>query len=306
MLGIVLGTEDGILELIPGSEPERPVTGIRVTSLDYRDGVAVAAAEDEGVWVHDGRRWEQRWEGEPTAVRVAPDGRLYAGTEAAGLWLSDDRGETWNEIEGMRNVVRHNSFRAPAGHAAPYVAGVAFPKEGVLVAIAGGGAWFTRDDGQSWLERGDGIDHALHAMREHPEQRDRVFASAESGFYRSDDGGFSWVQSIGGLDRSWGGSLAVMPGSPDTLLFAAASRSDGGGGALFRSANGGVSWKWVDLGDDSLGDWDHMPVVARVWDSEDTAFAAGGGRVWGTHDAGRSWLELADGLPTPLAITAAL
>lgn len=303
MLGILLGMDDGLLHLIPGTDPERGIQGPRITAVDYRDGLGIAA-DDAGVWVHAGKRWEQCWEGQPSSVRVAPDGRLFVGTAPAGLFVSEDRGATWNEWAGLRNVTKHNNFPSPPGHKAPYTAGVAFPKEGVLIGIAGGGCWHTRDEGASWLRRSDGLDAQLHALGEHPEQRDRVFATSASGFYRSDDGGFSWVQSLGGLDRSWGGTFAIVPGTPDSMIFAVARHAPGQDGALFRSPNGGVTWARIMLDEDD--EWERIPVVTRLWDSEDTLFAAAGDKVWGSHDGGRNWMPLAEGLPVASAIAGAL
>jgi hypothetical protein len=131
-----------------------------------------------------------------------------------------------------------------------------------------------------------------------------MFATADSGVYRSDDAGFSWLQSLGGLDRSWGNSLAVVPGAPDRLVLSVARHAEAREGALFRSANGGVTWSRVMLGGES--EWPLAPVVTRMWDSEDTLFAAAGEQVWGSHDGGAAWIALAAGLPVSHAIAAAL
>ncbi|MBM3138988.1 MAG: hypothetical protein FJZ92_01935 [Chloroflexi bacterium] len=304
MLGILLGVDEGLLEVVPGSKPEHAVRGPRIAAIDYRDGIALAGAPSEGAWLHTGRRWGQCFDGDVRAVRVAPDRRLYIGVEPAGLFVSTDRGATWSELETLQHVTRHHQFPTPAGHRAPYVSGVAFPKEGLLVAIGGGSVWHSHDDGKSWLRRGDGLDPQVHATLEHPEQRDRFFATTDSGVFRSDDAGFSWVQSLGGLDRSWGGTVAIVPGAPDRLVLAMSRHAPGRDGALFRSANGGVSWSRLMLGEED--EWDLAPVVTRVWDSEDTLFAAAGDKVWGSHDGGRNWLSLAEGLPTAHAIACAL
>jgi len=75
-------------------------------------------------------------------------------------------------------------------------------------------------------------------------------------------------------------------------------------GALFRSANGGVTWTRLMM--ESEDEWEHAPLVARLWDSEDTLFAVAGDKVWGSHDGGRSWVTLADGIPQALALAPAL
>ena len=132
--------------------------------------------------------------------------------------------------------------------------------------------------------------------------------STASGFHRTEDGGVTWVQSISGLDRGWAGDLAVMPGAPDALVLACARREPGEEAALFRSANGGLTWTRSML--DGEDEWEQLPLLARLSDSDDTLFTAAGDKLWGSHDAGRSWVMLADGLTAgaghrgrPLALT---
>lgn len=308
VLGLLIGTDDGLLELIPGDQPRNGFHGAAVTTIDYRDGIALAGARGAGAWVHDGRAWRSTFDGDVRCARIGPDGTLYLGLTPAGLTRSRDGGESWEEMEGVQNVIRHHrEARATMGSVASSVSGVLFTEEGMLIGIAGAGAWFTRDDGVTWLRRSDGLDSDMHRMWEHPERPDRVYASTASGFYRSDDGGFSWVQSLSGLDRSRAGDVAVLPGSPDRLVLACARRASGESGALFSSANAGVSWTRVYLNEqDEFGDFDHAPLVARVWDSIDTLFVLADGAVFGSHDAGRTWIELASGLPRAHALAAAL
>jgi photosystem II stability/assembly factor-like uncharacterized protein len=301
-LGIVLATDEGLLQMPPGEKPERVVEGRRFTSADYHDGLAIAGAPEAGAWVHDGRRWRQQWEGELRSVSVTPSGHLYIGTTDGTLLESTDRGETWAEIEGVQNVIKHGKFAPPTGESRPFVASTVEVREGIVVGIAGGGAWHTRDGGKSWLRRSDGLDLKVHGLWVHPEQRDRLFATADRGVFRSEDEGFSWVQSLGGLDRSWGGTVAVLPGAPDALVLTAARHAPGLEGAVFRSPNGGVTWSRVMLEEED--EWDRVPVVVRPWDWEDVLFLAAGDKLWASHDRGRNWLALTSGLPVANAIAA--
>ena len=316
MLGILLAVDDGLLQVIPGQEAVHAIDGPRMTGVDYRGDLAIAIAPGEGAWVYDDEQWKQSWTGDPSFARVTPDGSLLVGTHGVQLYRSEDRGVTWQEVEGLQNVVKHRKMVPPTGYKQPYIAGVIFPKDGMLIGIAGGATWYTRDSGGSWLQRSDGLDPMLHMLEEHPEQADRLFATADSGIFRSDDGGYSWVQSLGGLDRSWGGSIAVLPGTPDVLLLAVARHAPGEEGALFRSPNGGVTWARVMLegatgspSDSDRGgggdDWPRIPCVTRLWDTEDTAFPSAGDTVWASHDTGRNWMPLATGLPPANAIAAA-
>lgn len=303
-LGVILAVDDGLLQVTPGTAPECVVSGPAFTAVDYRDGVGIAAAPGAGVWVHAGRRWQPVWEGDARSVSATAGGALYIGAGDSRLWRSDDRGSTWQELEGVLNVIRHGNLAPASRHERAYVAAVVAVRDGFVVGIAGGGAWHSRDGGKSWLRRTHGLDPQVHALYVHPEHLDRLFATTASGIFRSDDEGSSWLQSLSGLDRAWGGTLAVLPGAPDTLVLAAARSAPGREGALFRSPNGGVSWSRLLL--DGEDEWERIPVVVRPWDWEDLVFVAGGGRLWASHDRGKQWMALASGLPVANAIAASI
>lgn len=303
-LGIVLATDEGILQVVPGGNPERAVPGHRFTSIDYYDGLCIAGAPGVGVWVHNGKKWGQRWTGDPRSVTVTTGGDLYIGTMDGLLLRSTDKGETWVDIEGVKNVVKNPNFSPPAGESKVAIVSVGDVMEGIILGIAGGGAWYTRDEGKTWLRRSDGLDAKVHRIWVHAEQRDRLFATADRGVFRSEDEGFSWLQALGGLDRSWGGTLAVLPGAPDTLVLSMARHAPGLEGAVFRSPNGGVTWQRLMLEDED--EWDRVPCVVRPWDWEDLVFIAAGDKIFASHDRGRSWIGLMNGLPVANAITASV
>jgi photosystem II stability/assembly factor-like uncharacterized protein len=309
-LGLILGADDGLYQVVPGDEPERVIEAHRFIGVDYYDGLAIAIAAGVGAWVHAGRRWQLAWEGNPRSASITSAGSLFIGTVGGGLFRSDDQGTTWREIEGVRTLFNHNRFPAPAGERGPYVASVVEAGDGLLLGIAGGGGWHTRDEGTTWLRRSEGLDPKLHGLWTHPERTERLYATTDTGLFRSEDDGYSWLQSIGGLDRSWAGTLAVMPGAPDALILTVArsgptsTRPHAQQGALFRSPNGGVTWARQMLDDED--EWDRVPVVVRPWDWEDVAFVAGGDGLWATHDRGRDWVSLGHGFPVANALAASL
>ena len=94
----------------------------------------------------------------------------------------------------------------------------------------------------SWLPRngagGEGVDAHIHRLYRHPDLPGRLYAVTRTGLYRSTDEGHSWLQSLKDLDRSWGGSLAVLPGPTDTLVLSLAKSAEGAGALV--SATGGV------------------------------------------------------------------
>lgn len=303
-LGLIVAADDGLYHVEPGGETDRVVADYQFTDVEYYDGLGAAAAPDEGIWVFAGKRWEQMWEGQVQSVSLTRSGAIFAGTSDGNLLRSDDRGAVWYEVSGAQNLVKHNNPAGTQARRRPVFASVVEVNEGFLVGIAGGGAWHTRDAGKSWLRRSDGLDPKLHRFWVHPEHPDRLFATADSGIFRSEDEGHTWVQSIGGLDRSWGGTIAIMPGAPDALIVSAAREAPGRDGAVFRSANGGVTWSRLMLDDED--EWDRVPIVVRPWDWEDVAFISAGDGIWATHDRGRSWLGLGHSYPIANAMSASL
>lgn len=304
-LGIIIAHESGLTTFVPGGDPETPVEGHSFTSVDYYDGVGIAGSPEAGVWVHGGKRWEHAWAGNARSVRVLPGGQLFVGAAQGQLYRSIDGGESWEELEGVMSVIKHGTQFIPnAGESRVFVAAAVHVNDGLLVGLTGGGVWHTRDNTQTWTRRGEGINPKVHGLWVHPEHADRVFATTDAGVFRSEDEGYSWLQSMGGLDRSWGGSLAVMPGAPDALVASMARTTTGEIGTVFRSANGGVTWTRVELeGDD---EWTRIPCVARPWDWEDVVFVMAGEKLWASHDRGKNFLELQDGLPVANAIAASL
>ena len=323
-LGVLLGTERGLYQLLPGEPFRRILPELAVTTLDVRNDVVLAAVPGRGVWQHDGGPpddWRQVWEGDPRCVRVDPDGARYIGAAPAALLRAAPGSDVWEPSETLESVVRYQRTRSAGGTSSGGVGGgaggaarwapqaIAFPAGALLVAVGGAGAWLSNDEGRSWMPRSEGIDPAITSLWEHPERNDRVYATTASGLYRSEDGGFSWLQSLTGLDRSVAHGVAVLPGAPDALVLSAARRPGGEGGALFRSIDGGVRWIRLLLGDED--EWPAAPLVAALPASRDTVFAVAGGQVWASHDRGGDWRPLTDpsearALPPPRCIAVAL
>ena len=301
-LALLLGSGDGLRVLLPGAEPRRELTAGPIVSIDSRDGVTLAAAAGQGVWVRRGREWRMTLAGDVRRVRIAPSGLLLAGTAPAAIHVSTD-GDRWEEWSTLQNLLRYHWQRLTNNSTARDVGGIAFAS-GAVVAITGVGAFLTLDEGRNWALHSEGLDRQVHGLWEHPERTDRLYAASPSGFYRSEDGGYSWVQSLHGLDRSWVWDVAVLPGTPDTLLLSAARRPDGQESALFRSVDGGISWSRVLL--ESEDEWAQPPLVCSLTSPVDALFVLAGRRAWGSHDRGDHWMPIADGLPPARSFIAAV
>ena len=310
-LGVLLGSERGLYQLLPGEPFSCVLPDLDVAALDVREGVALAAVPARGVWQHDGgppTAWRQIWEGDPLCVRVGPDGARYIGAAPAALLRAPAGEDAWEPSMTLESVIRYQRTRSSSSGVSRWaLSALAFPAGGLLVAVGGVGAWLSNDEGRSWMPRSEGVDPAVTSLWEHPERGDRVYATTASGLYRSEDSGFSWLQSLTGLDRPVAASVAILPGAPDALVLAAARRAGGEQGALFRSIDGGVRWIRLLLGDED--EWPAAPLVAALPSSRDTVFAYADGQVWASHDRGGDWRSLTDpaeGASLPPARTLAI
>ncbi|MFB6228664.1 MAG: WD40/YVTN/BNR-like repeat-containing protein [Halobacteriales archaeon] len=167
-----------------------------------------------------------------------------------------------------------------------------------------------REDTPQARERLEGYD--LECVAAHLDRPDRVFCGTfGAGLHRSIDGGDSW-ERVGAetIDpdeapetaerRGAGGvsvmSVAVDPADPDTVWVGTEPS------ALFRSADGGVSWEQVGGVADhpSAGEWAFPPrpythhvrwIEVDPYDPDRVYVGVEAGALLVTPDAGETWVE---------------
>lgn len=202
------------------------------------------------------------------------------------------------------------------------VAGVRGQPLTFYMGATGGGVWKTTDAGTTWDPISDkgfktGSVGAIAVAESDPnvvyvgmgEAPIRGNVSAGDGVYKSTDAGASWTQ-VGLKDTQQIARVRVHPRNPDLVYVAAQGHVWGPNPerGIFRSADGGKSWKKVLYVDDKTGACDLLmdptnprvlyaafwPVQRRPWSLES---GGPGGGVWKTTDGGDTWKKLAGGLP---------
>ena len=112
MARLYAATGDGIVRLDEAggpwiSELSLAGSGAQCLAVDQRDpDTLYAGSSAQGVWrtQNGGRSWVDCALPEPSVLLAAvspADGSIYAGTEPSRLFRSDDRGESWRELEGL-------------------------------------------------------------------------------------------------------------------------------------------------------------------------------------------------------------
>lgn len=173
----------------------------------------------------------------------------------AGVFKSDDGGETWSH-KGLESTWHIGEIALhPENNQIAYVAALGHfwstnPERGI---------YMTRDGGDTW-------DHVLYIDDKtggndivvSPSDPDIIYASmwennpgisgANSGVYKSSDGGFTWHRLEGGLPSGKGtGRIGLAVSDSDTNIVYALvdnlNRDKNLAAEVYKSSDGGVSWK---------------------------------------------------------------
>jgi photosystem II stability/assembly factor-like uncharacterized protein len=192
----------------------------------------------------------------------------------------------------------------------------------IYVASASGGLWKSTTRGQTWANLTDDLpvstfgDVALAPSDPRivyagtGEQNNRQSTSWGAGVYRSDDGGTTWRHL--GLDATRHiGKVEIHPTDPDVAFVAALGNlwADSPDRGVYRTRDGGATWDLVLSIDDQTGAVDLVMdpsnpnvLYAATYQRQRRAWGFnGGGPGSGIHkttDAGESWTELTNGLPS--------
>jgi len=360
MSGLLLavGTQKG---LFLGRSPDRkawefsgphfPMNAVYSVAIDRRDGrtrLLVGADSSHwgpSVWWSDdlGASWqepakpavkfpertgaslERVWQLQPAGAE-AP-GVVYAGTQPAALFRSEDGGESFTLVEALWDHPQRPEWNAGFGGQGLHTV-LTDPRDAaaLTVAVSTGGVYRTADGGASWQPSNRGIraeflpdpdpefGQCVHKVAADPVDRDRLYLQNHGGVYRSDDGGGHWRSIADGLPASFGFGLAAHPREAGTAylfpLEADYARLPVGNRCrVFRTRDGGESWEPLSAG---LPQEAHYGVVLRDALCTDDADPAGvyfgnrNGEVYGSADDGDSWSTLVTHLPDVLCVRAAV
>ena len=114
----------------------------------------------------------------------------------------------------------------------------------ILVGTVGQGILRSADSGETWqrvgITQGLHSDALVRTIANHPANSDRIFAGTDKGLLRSDDAGQKWQLVDSPLNRYHVWVLAIDKEDP-RIMFAGTGTPTPA--TVFRSADGGVSWK---------------------------------------------------------------
>ncbi|MFQ6045549.1 MAG: WD40/YVTN/BNR-like repeat-containing protein [Gemmatimonadales bacterium] len=189
------------------------------------------------------------------------------------------------------------------------------------VGTASGGLWKTENHGASWTPLFDDQPTAsigdVTLAPSNPnivwvgtgEPQNRQSSPWGNGVYRSTDAGRTW-KHMGLEETRHIGRIVIHPTNPDIVFVAAAGHLWGPNPqrGIYRTRDGGATWKLVLYVDDNTGaidlamdPGDPNTLFAAMYQRRRTGFGFNGGGpgsgIYRTLDGGESWHELTEGLP---------
>jgi photosystem II stability/assembly factor-like uncharacterized protein len=264
------------------------------------------------------RKLNQIW-----TIHSAPS-RLWAGVDTAGLFSSDDDGETWKPVSALNDhPTRSSWFPGAGGLCAHSVLLDPRRPERVWCGISAVGVWRSDNGGASWQAKNSGvrnvsedkdipeIGYCVHGLAQDPDDPDRLYRQDHAGMYRSRDGGDTWEVNDAGLP-SWGFGFPIAMNPHTKTLFSFPLESDeyrlpvDGQCRVYRSRDRGDSWEPTSRG---LPPHYYATVLrgAMAVDALDPAgiyIGSTSGDVFASVDDGESWQTLPCRLPRVLNLKA--
>jgi len=260
-------------------------------------------------------------------ITPGADGRIYAGTEPAALFVSEDGGTSFELVRALWDHPHRENWGAGFGGQAFHTI-LPHPDDpdSVLVAMSSGGVYRTVDGGRSWTASNTGIQtpflperfpeygQCVHKVARDAVDHERLYAQNHHGVYRSDDGGTIWRSIADGLPTDFGftmvahprrtGVIFNFPITADALRFPPDYRC-----RVYRSQDAGETWEARSEG---LPAGPFYPAVLRDAMCTDDAdpvgvyFGTRSGEVFASADEGDSWTQVASHLPDVLSVRAAV
>jgi photosystem II stability/assembly factor-like uncharacterized protein len=239
----------------------------------------------------------------PVVIDRRNDGTLYAGTALAGVFRSDDGGQTWRE---MNQGIIYKEIWWLEQH----------PKTGELYAGTGPASVFkSADGGETWIDSPElrrlpetkdwtfpQPPHIAHVkgLALDPNDPNRIYGAVEEGWIvRSTDGGQTWQDILQGTEFD-SHSVTVMPDDSRVVISTS-------GRGIYKSVDGGETFSDANTG----MDFRYMTQIAvhpahprllftAAASAPPPAWRRPGGAEAGffrSEDQGESWHRLTGGLP---------
>jgi hypothetical protein len=254
-------------------------------------------------------------------------GRLFAGVDPGALFVSDDRGESWREVEALTSHPTRDKWFPGAGGL--MVHSIVFDKSRpsrLTVGLSAAGVFRSDDSGASWTPKNAGVrtdflpdkfpevGQCVHHMEMHSQRPDVLYQQNHCGVYRSDDGGDTWTDISEGLPSRFGFPFAVLPHDGDTVFVIpeeadTARLTPNARLGIYRSRTRGASWDLLTKGLPQADAYLNVMRMAMTTDAHDPPgvyVGTQGGHIFASRDGGDSWQPIFSWLPPVYSLETAV
>jgi photosystem II stability/assembly factor-like uncharacterized protein len=190
---------------------------------------------------------------------------FYMGSVGGGVWKTTNTGRTWFPIFDSQPAASIGAIAVSSSNNDIVYVGTGEADMRSQISY-GSGMYKSTDAGKTWTHIGLANAGQIGAICVHPSNADLVYVAVlghafgpnpERGVFRSKDGGKTWEKVLFRSDSAGAVDLAMDPVNP-RILFASiwqARRgpwymsSGGPGSGLFKSTDGGDTWKEITRND---------------------------------------------------------
>ncbi len=252
-------------------------------------------------------------------------GVLWAGTLPGGLFRSNDRGASWELMRGLWDRPERREWFG-GGYDEPGIHSVCVDprnSDHLTVGISCGGAWQSRDGGQTWTPRSSGmfaeympperredpIIQDPHRIVQCPGQPDCFWTQHHNGVFRSTDNCATWEHTPAVQPSDFGFGVAVHPQDGNRAWTVPALKDESripvdGKVVVAHTRDGGANWdvQRSGLPQEHAYDLTFRHALAIDESGSRLAFGTTTGSLFTTGDHGQNWQTVTTHLPPVYAV----
>jgi len=239
---------------------------------------------------------------------------IYVGSASGGVWKSTNAGTTWTPLFDKQPVQSIGDLALEPGN--PDVIYVGSGESNVRNSVSfGNGVYKSTDGGKTWKHLGLADTRHISRIVINPRDPKKVYVAAighsygpneERGVFMTADGGETWKKVLYTDDRHGAADLDIDPQNPNILHAGMwyfdrkqwTFRSGDENGGVYRSTDGGLTWKKMTAGLPKLMGRLGIKVAPSSPNVVYVVAETREGYVFRSDDHGETWRKVSDNAHT--------